>query len=82
MPVTIRNFRPDDIDAIKRLTVESFVGVSLEQNVEEAFGVLHGHDWRWRKARSRKSPVGRGHRRSRVGLIDQPISANRVSAFA
>jgi ribosomal protein S18 acetylase RimI-like enzyme len=51
MSATIRNFRPDDIDAIKRLTVESFVGVSLEQNVEESLGVLAGRDWRWRKAR-------------------------------
>jgi ribosomal protein S18 acetylase RimI-like enzyme len=48
---TIRNYQPDDLEAIKRLTVDSFAGVTLEQNVEEALGVLHGHDWRWRKAR-------------------------------
>lgn len=51
MPATIRNFRPNDLEAIKRLTVDSFVGVSLEQNVEETLGVLNGHDWRWRKVR-------------------------------
>jgi ribosomal protein S18 acetylase RimI-like enzyme len=51
MKASIRNYRPEDLDAIKRLTVESFDGVTLEQNVETALGILHGHDWRWRKAR-------------------------------
>ena len=60
---TIRSFRPDDLDAIKRLTVEAFGGVTLEQNVETALGNLHGHDWRWRKARHldedvRANPAG------------------------
>lgn len=49
--VAIRPYRPADLDAIKQLTVESFGGVTLEQNVEDALGVLNGHDWRWRKAR-------------------------------
>ena len=49
--IAIRTYRPNDLDAIKRMTVESFGGVTLEQNVEDALGVLHGHDWRWRKAR-------------------------------
>src|SRR4030095_6137250 len=48
---TIRNSRPDDPDTIRRLTVESFAGVTLEENIEQKLGVLHGHDWRWRKAR-------------------------------
>lgn len=50
-PVSIRRYRPDDLDEIKRLTVAAFTGVTLEQNVEEALGILRGHDWRWRKAR-------------------------------
>jgi ribosomal protein S18 acetylase RimI-like enzyme len=50
-PIAIRPCQPDDLDPIKRLTVESFGGVTLEQNVEQALGVLNGHDWRWRKAR-------------------------------
>ena len=48
---TIRDFRPEDLETLKRLTVESFTGVTLEQNVEQALGILKGHDWRWRKAR-------------------------------
>ena len=50
-PFTIRRYHPDDLEALKRLTVESFGGVALDQNVEQALGILHGHDWRWRKAR-------------------------------
>jgi len=47
----LREFRPDDLPALKQLTVESFAGVTLEQNVEAKLGLLAGHDWRWRKAR-------------------------------
>ena len=60
---TIRVFRSEDLETIKRLTVESFTGVTLEQNVEQALGVVGGHDWRWRKARHidddvRANPAG------------------------
>lgn len=50
-PATIRPYGPEDLDAIKRLTVEAFDGVTFEQDVEEVLGIVHGHDWRWRKAR-------------------------------
>jgi ribosomal protein S18 acetylase RimI-like enzyme len=49
--ITIRPYRPADLDRLKALTVASFPGVTLEQNVEDALGVLAGHDWKWRKAR-------------------------------
>lgn len=49
--VLIRLFRLTDLEAVKVLTVHSFSGVTLEQNVEGALGVLNGHDWRWRKSR-------------------------------
>ena len=62
---TIRNFRPEDLEIIKRLTVDSFNGVSLEQNVENALGILNGHDWRWRKARH----------------IDEDVAANPAGVF-
>lgn len=35
---TIRSYRPGDLEAIKRLTVESFGGVTIEQNIEDSFG--------------------------------------------
>lgn len=49
--MTIRPYRPEDLETLKRLTVESFGGVALDQNVEQALGLLAGHDWQWRKAR-------------------------------
>jgi ribosomal protein S18 acetylase RimI-like enzyme len=63
--ITIRCYRPDDLPAIKQLTVESFAGVTLEQNVESALGILHCHDWRWRKARH----------------IDEDVAANPAGVF-
>ena len=63
--INIRAFRPDDLAGIKQLTVEAFAGVTLEQNVETALGVLHGRDWRWRKARH----------------IDEDVAANRAGIF-
>lgn len=62
---SIRNYRPEDLEAIKRLTLEAFDGVSLEHNVEDALGVLNGHDWRWRKARH----------------IDEDVAANAAGNF-
>ena len=51
MSIAIRAFRASDLDELKRITVESFAGVSLDEMVEAQFGLLHGRDWRWRKAR-------------------------------
>jgi len=62
---SIRLYRPDDLEPIKRLTVDSFVGVTLEQNIEDALGQLRGHDWRWRKARH----------------IDEDVAANPTGIF-
>lgn len=50
-PPTIRPFQSRDHEALRVLVVASFEGVTLEQNVEDALGPLHGHDWRWRKGR-------------------------------
>jgi len=63
--ICIRLYRPEDLATIKQLTVESFAGVTLEQNVEQALGILNGHDWRWRKARH----------------IDEDVAANSSGIF-
>lgn len=65
MNITIRPYRPDDLDTLRRLTVGSFAGVTLEQDVETALGVLNGRDWRWRKARH----------------IDEDVAANPAGVF-
>lgn len=50
---------------MKQLTIESFAGVTIEENIEQAFGELNDHDWRWRKARH----------------IEEDIAANPTGAF-
>lgn len=47
----IRVFQPADLDALKRLTIEGFSGVSIDHGIEEHFGLIGGHDWKWRKGR-------------------------------
>jgi ribosomal protein S18 acetylase RimI-like enzyme len=47
----IRLFQPSDLEELRRMTVEGFDGTAIDQNVENRFGILGGHDWRWRKAR-------------------------------
>src|SRR5215212_3106922 len=61
----IRRFKSEDLEIIKRLTIESFTGVTLEENLEQALGVLNSHDWRWRKARH----------------IDEDVAANPAGIF-
>jgi ribosomal protein S18 acetylase RimI-like enzyme len=65
MPIHIRPYQPADLLAIRELTVTAFDGVTLEQNVEQALGVLHGHDWQWRKGRH----------------VDEDVAANAAGIF-
>ena len=51
MDAVIRPFRPEDLEAIKAMTIEGFKGVSVEHGIDEKFGKIAGQDWRWRKAR-------------------------------
>jgi ribosomal protein S18 acetylase RimI-like enzyme len=51
MSFAIRTYRPGDLDHLKRITVQAFEAVSIDRNIEEQFGIIEGHDWRWRKAR-------------------------------
>jgi ribosomal protein S18 acetylase RimI-like enzyme len=53
----LRPYQPGDLDALCRLTVEAFQGVSLEENLEKRFGIINSHDWRWRKARHIEADV-------------------------
>lgn len=47
----IRLYQPSDLEELRRMTIEGFDGTAIDQNVENRFGILGGHDWRWRKAR-------------------------------
>ena len=63
MAPEIRPYQPKDLPRLREITVEAFDGVSIDQNIEKAFGPVAGHDWRWRKARhtdedARRDPSG------------------------
>jgi ribosomal protein S18 acetylase RimI-like enzyme len=47
----IRPYQPADLPVLKQITVEAFTGVSIDHGIEQQFGAINGHDWRWRKAR-------------------------------
>jgi ribosomal protein S18 acetylase RimI-like enzyme len=47
----IRPHHEADRETLKRITIEAFEGVSIEQNIEQRFGTIAGRDWRSRKAR-------------------------------
>lgn len=47
----IRPFTIADAERLKELTILAFDGVSIDQNIERAFGVIGGRDWKFRKAR-------------------------------
>src|SRR5262245_51321887 len=53
----IRRFRPDDLEILCRMTVQAFDGIAIDQNVENALGIVGGHDWRWRKSQHIKEDV-------------------------
>lgn len=49
--IRIRPFCSADLPLLRRMTAEAFDGVSIDQGIEQEFGPIHGHDWRWRKMR-------------------------------
>ena len=55
--MNIRPYEPRDLDALKRLTIEGFEGIAIDQNIENALGILGGRDWRWRKTRQVEEDV-------------------------
>ena len=57
--MNIRPFQPSDLRLLKAITVEAFTGVSIDHGIEEQFGPIHGHDWKWRKARHIDEDVAR-----------------------
>lgn len=61
----IRLYQSSDVDELKRITIEGFEGIAIDQSVEAALGILSGHDWRWRKARH----------------VDEDVEANPTGIF-
>jgi len=49
--ITIRQYQPQDLAAVKAITLICFDGVAMDQNIEQRFGLVDGKDWQFRKAR-------------------------------
>lgn len=47
----IRHYHSADLPRLKELTVAAFDGVSIDQGIEQQFGIIQEHDWGWRKSR-------------------------------
>jgi len=60
--VQIRPFIAADLPELKRLTIEGFSGFSIDHGIEQVFGMINEHDWRWRKARHIDEDVARDER--------------------
>ena len=56
----IRGYRPEDLDALKEITVICFEGVSIDHNIERRFGCFAEVDWKVRKARDVEEDVAAG----------------------
>ncbi|QDT93473.1 GNAT family N-acetyltransferase [Gimesia algae] len=59
----IRSYLPADLETLKSITVEAFQGVSIDEGIEREYGLVNGHDWKWRKgghveADARREPEG------------------------
>lgn len=55
----IRPFCTEDLPTLKRITVDAFTGVSMDEGMERLYGEINGRDWRWRKARHLDDDVAR-----------------------
>ena len=63
--MNIRPYQPQDLETLKRLTIESFEGIAVDQTIEKAHGILGGRDWRWRKTRA----------------VDEDVTVNPAGVF-
>ncbi len=63
--MVLRPFQSSDLEELRRITVEGFEGIAIDQNVEQALGLRGEHDWRWRKARH----------------VDEDVEANATGVF-
>ena len=61
----IRPYQSADLEELKRITVEGFEGIAIDQNIERVLGPVGKSDWRSRKARH----------------VDEDVEANPSGVF-
>lgn len=57
-PLSIRSYQDSDLPELRRITVDSFGSVALEQMLEHKFGQWNGRGWKDRKADHIDDDVG------------------------
>jgi ribosomal protein S18 acetylase RimI-like enzyme len=77
----IRPFEPTDLPTLRALTVDGFTGVSIDHGIEQAFGPINGHDWRWRKARHVDFDVARDPAGCFVAIDDEPAAGGAIAGY-
>jgi ribosomal protein S18 acetylase RimI-like enzyme len=50
LPILIRPYQPQDLAELRRITVESFGSVAVDEMLEQKYGVWNERDWKARKA--------------------------------
>lgn len=63
--IQLRSYTDTDRETLTRIMVQAFEGVSIDQAIEDEFGILNSRDWKWRKARH----FGNDVHRDRDGII-------------
>ena len=69
----IRPFLAGDLEVIREITVEAFDGVSIDQGIEQKYGIINSHDWKWRKGRHIDEDVKRNSKGIFIVEIDGVI---------
>lgn len=50
LPVAIRHYKPQDLELLRQITVDSFGAVAFDQMLEDRLGIWNQRDWKARKA--------------------------------
>lgn len=61
----IRRYKESDRERLKEITAEVFAEAAIDRWLERRHGIVHGHDWQWRKVRH----------------VDDDVAANREGVF-
>jgi ribosomal protein S18 acetylase RimI-like enzyme len=77
----IRPYRPADLPHLRAITIDGFAGVSIDHGIEQAFGTINGHDWRWRKARDIDLDVARDPAGCYVAVADEPAANGSIAGY-
>lgn len=73
----IRAYQPSDLPVLQTMTAAAFDGVSIDQGLEQEFGVVAGHDWQWRKMRH----IAVDAARDAAGILVMETDAGRIVGF-